>query len=59
MSGNRLFYLVRKSLIVGLLRQTNKNLMAEGHSGYVTRLDLSTMKFVGHTFGQKPDRKNN
>ena len=59
MSGNRLFYLVRKSLIVGLLRQTNKNLMAEGHSVYVMRLDLSKMKVLGDTFGQKPDRKNN
>lgn len=59
MYGNRLFYLVRKSLIVGLLRQANKNLMAEGHSVYVMRLDLSKIKFVGDTFGQKPDRKNN
>jgi hypothetical protein len=23
------------------------------------RLDLSKIKFVGDTFGQKPDRKNN
>jgi ATP-dependent Lon protease len=57
MYGNRLFYLVRKSLIVGLLRQANKNLMAEGYSVYVMRLDLSKMKFVGDTFGQKPDIK--
>jgi hypothetical protein len=59
MYGNRLFYLVRKSLIVGLLRQANKNLMAEGYSVYVMRLGLSKIKFVGDTFGQKPDRKNN
>jgi hypothetical protein len=59
MCGNRLFYLVRKSVIAGLLGQANKNLMAEGYSVYVMRLDLSKIKFVGDTFGQKPDRKNN
>jgi hypothetical protein len=59
MCGNRLFYLVRKSVIAGLLGQTVKNHTAEGYSVYVMRLDLSKIKFVGDTFGQKPDRKNN
>ena len=51
--------LTEKEQQMKFLRQANKNLMAEGYSVYVMRLDLSKIKFVGDTFGQKPDRKNN